>query len=315
MKFFFLLLINFGSLQLFAQSDSHKFTNAKDYQTTNFLDLFPLHIGNFWQFKVSYVSGFYPSDTIVYYANREVLKDTLMPNGKVYLEVSDTRDYTFYFNNFLRIDSSTGCIYDYSYYNNEEYLIDSLKMTEGDMIFTGNEYWLTCTNVDSVNLFGELRQRKHFSVIVIPYEFDYKYAEGIGEIYRFNRYEFIVAEHYLSEITYAMINGQEYGQLVSVNDNIIEEISYKLYQNYPNPFNPTTKIKYSIPSIVNGQVSSVTLKVYDVLGNEIATLVNEEKPAGEYEVEINAAGLPSGIYFYQLKAGSFFQTKKMVYLK
>jgi len=57
------------------------------------------------------------------------------------------------------------------------------------------------------------------------------------------------------------------------------------------------------------------LKVYDILGNEIATLVNEEKPSGEYEIGFNATGLPSGIYFYQIKVGSFIQTKKMIYLK
>ena len=85
---------------------------------------------------------------------------------------------------------------------------------------------------------------------------------------------------------------------------------YELSQNYPNPFNPDTKINYQILKF-----SHVTLKVYDVLGNDIATLVNEEKPAGIFEVEFNAAGLSSGIYFYQLKAGSFVETKKMLLLK
>jgi Secretion system C-terminal sorting domain len=85
---------------------------------------------------------------------------------------------------------------------------------------------------------------------------------------------------------------------------------YDLEQNYPNPFNPTTKIKYSVP-----QSSNVVIKVFDVLGNEIETLVNEEKPAGTYEVTWYAEQLPSGVYFYQLKAGSFLQTKKMVLMK
>ncbi|MBT8377904.1 MAG: T9SS type A sorting domain-containing protein [Ignavibacteria bacterium] len=91
--------------------------------------------------------------------------------------------------------------------------------------------------------------------------------------------------------------------------NTIPE-SFSISQNYPNPFNPTSKIKYQIP-----ELSFVTLKVYDVLGNEVATLVNEEKPTGTNEVEFNAEGLPSGIYFYQLKAGSFSETKKMILLK
>ena len=106
-----------------------------------------------------------------------------------------------------------------------------------------------------------------------------------------------------------------------------EEVSkipdeFVLYQNYPNPFNPSTKIKYIVPFVETHRDASllVTLKVYDVLGNEVATLVNEELPAGEYEVEFNVAQvsrpeISSGIYFYQLKAGSFIQTKKMILLK
>jgi hypothetical protein len=86
--------------------------------------------------------------------------------------------------------------------------------------------------------------------------------------------------------------------------------SHVLSQNYPNPFNPSTTIKYQIP-----ELSFATLKVYDVLGNEISTLFNAEKPAGSYEVELNASNLPSGIYFYRLQAGDFVETKKMVLMK
>ncbi len=93
---------------------------------------------------------------------------------------------------------------------------------------------------------------------------------------------------------------------------------FSLFQNYPNPFNPTTEIKYTVPSGTLRQAYNdilVTLKVYDVLGNEITTLVNEEKPAGEYEVEFDGSGLPSGIYFYRLQADSFIETKKMILIK
>ena len=102
---------------------------------------------------------------------------------------------------------------------------------------------------------------------------------------------------------------------VGDNQTVFE---FKLNQNYPNPFNPNTKIKYTIPSVTLRQAQSdilVTLKVYDILGREVATLVNEEKPAGEYEVEFDGSNLPSGIYFYQIRAGSFAETKKMVLLK
>ena len=86
--------------------------------------------------------------------------------------------------------------------------------------------------------------------------------------------------------------------------------NFILSQNYPNPFNPSTKIIYSVP-----QSSNVVLKVFDVLGSEVETLVNNEKPAGSYEVEFDATGLPSGIYFYQLRAGNFVETKKMILMK
>ena len=87
-------------------------------------------------------------------------------------------------------------------------------------------------------------------------------------------------------------------------------ITYSMHQNYPNPFNPSTTIKYQIP-----ELSFVTLKVYDVLGNEIKTLVSDEKSAGHFQVEYDASSLPSGIYFYRLQAGSFVETKKMVLMK
>jgi hypothetical protein len=85
---------------------------------------------------------------------------------------------------------------------------------------------------------------------------------------------------------------------------------FSLAQNYPNPFNPSTRIKYQVASN-----SRVSLVVYDILGNEIETLVNEVKPAGTYEVTWYAENLPSGVYFYQLRAGSFVDTKKMILLK
>lgn len=87
-------------------------------------------------------------------------------------------------------------------------------------------------------------------------------------------------------------------------------VTYELSQNYPNPFNPTTKIKYQMP--VDGMV---TLKVYDILGAEIATLVEEEKTAGRYEVNFNASSLASGVYIYRLQANDFVNVKKMVLLK
>ena len=96
---------------------------------------------------------------------------------------------------------------------------------------------------------------------------------------------------------------------VADNSDLLNE--FKLEQNYPNPFNPTTKIGFVIP---NGVRNLVTLKVYDILGNEIASLVNEEKTSGYHEITFNAGQLniPSGVYFYRLTAGAFTQTKAMI---
>jgi hypothetical protein len=100
---------------------------------------------------------------------------------------------------------------------------------------------------------------------------------------------------------------------VQPENEIVAEDFY-LYQNYPNPFNPITKISYQLPVS-----SNVTLKVYDILGNEVATLVNEYKNSGTYEIDFNPASSiknpASGVYFYQLSAGDFVQTKKMILMK
>jgi hypothetical protein len=95
---------------------------------------------------------------------------------------------------------------------------------------------------------------------------------------------------------------QSYNNLIPVN--------FSISQNYPNPFNPKTKIKYSVP-----QFSSVVIKVFDILGNEIKTLVNEEKPVGTYEITWYADNLPSGVYFYRIITRDFVQIKKMVLMK
>jgi hypothetical protein len=131
-----------------------------------------------------------------------------------------------------------------------------------------------------------------------------------------------------------IISGSGYfsGQFISYyNPNLINAIhhesntspeEFQLYQNYPNPFNPVTKIKFRIPNssvIVRSgatwQSPDVTLKVYDITGKEIAIVVNEQLKPGTYEVTFDASNLPSGIYFYQLQAGEFSQTKKMLMIK
>lgn len=90
--------------------------------------------------------------------------------------------------------------------------------------------------------------------------------------------------------------------------NLISE--FRLNQNYPNPFNPTTTISYTIP-----MMSNVSLKVFNILGKEVATLVNETKNAGNYSINFNASGLSSGVYFYQLTTDNITSTKKFTLMK
>ncbi len=101
------------------------------------------------------------------------------------------------------------------------------------------------------------------------------------------------------------------GGVTSLSDDKLNPDGFILAQNYPNPFNPSTTISFSIPS-----AGFTSLKVYDVLGNEVVSLVNEEKPAGKHEVRFNASSsLTSGTYFYRLSAGSFTEVKKMILVK
>jgi hypothetical protein len=109
---------------------------------------------------------------------------------------------------------------------------------------------------------------------------------------------------YIDDLEFSGIND------IKVIDNGQMPNQFELKQNYPNPFNPSTLIEYSIP-----EQSFVDLKVYDFLGNEVATLVNEEQSAGVYRADFTGADLTSGIYFYKLQAGNFVETKKMMLLK
>ncbi|MBI1937868.1 MAG: T9SS type A sorting domain-containing protein [Ignavibacteriales bacterium] len=118
---------------------------------------------------------------------------------------------------------------------------------------------------------------------------------------------------------------KKFGAVSSVNNISPLPSDFILYQNYPNPFNPTTTIEYVIPSVETGYIPSlhhVTLKIYDILGREIATLVNEHLSPGKYSVQFNVGqisnmrySLPSGIYFYKLQSGQYSAVHKMILLK
>jgi len=149
------------------------------------------------------------------------------------------------------------------------------------------------------------------------------FVEGNGTTTEPQVYSFVDKEvlsgkyqYRLKQIDYD--GSYEYSKIIEVDVNIPSE--FFLSQNYPNPFNPTTKIKFTIqqtdnPLLGGARGGFVSLKVYDILGIEIATLVNEEKPTGNYEVEFDATGLSSGTYFYKIIAGYFLSVKKMLLMK
>jgi len=144
------------------------------------------------------------------------------------------------------------------------------------------------------------------------------FIKGNGTTTEQNFYAFIDKNSPSGFITYRLkqidFDGSfEYSNSIEVTIDVPTKFS--LEQNYPNPFNPTTKIRYEIPNQAQNDKMFVTLKIYDVLGNEIATLINEEKSAGSYEVDFDAAKLTSGVYFYQLKVGNLITTKKMILMK
>ncbi|MBK9098057.1 MAG: T9SS type A sorting domain-containing protein [bacterium] len=262
----------------------------------------------------------------------------LQPNDKLYyIWKTYTPGYPGASILYERIDSSTSKIYKYDEslgLPDDEYLIDDLLAEPGDTVLSFRFYLpgSSFTLVIRDTLFekwGLTKTKRLFQEIGsgIPKP-TYSLTEDIGLDSMFFDWDYNNYDTYV--LKGCIIDGVVYGDTtaVGVDDEEYPIASeFKLEQNYPNPFNPSTKIKFTIPLVeTTRRVVFTTLKVYDILGNEIATLVNEELAAGEYEVEFDALsgignlpagrqGLISGIYFYQLNAGDFIQTKKMILLK
>jgi hypothetical protein len=144
------------------------------------------------------------------------------------------------------------------------------------------------------------------------------FVQGNGNSNSPKEYSFIEANPVSGKSYYRLkmidIDGSfEYSKEVEVNTKLPSQ--FALHQNYPNPFNPTTMIEYSIPETGHAPSLQTTLKVYDVLGKEIVTLVDEAKEAGSYKVKFDASKLSTGVYFYNLRAGTFFSTQKLIIQK
>ncbi len=145
-----------------------------------------------------------------------------------------------------------------------------------------------------------------------------QYEAAVNKLKAFqNQVNAFINGRILSEETGNMLNNKAYDLIAAIMllmqsnlSGIISQTTIGLSQNFPNPFNPSTVINFNIP-----EASSVSLKIYDVLGKEVSTLLSEEKAAGSYEVNFDASRLPSGTYIYEIRAGSFVERKKMILLK
>jgi hypothetical protein len=267
---------------------------------------FPLSNANKYYYKNRY-QEFAGADSTYY--TEQIVKDSIVNSNKVYYKF-DGR--------FYRFDESLNSLMLYS--GSEKQAVD-FRMPPGvtvnqDYKFQAN--W-KIEGSSQVLLFGKIRKvytiKATVSSTPVTEVHTVKFADGIGEIEYEHRWTLNNYPTYRSWIKTrtlirGVIGGVEYPTPVNVSETSIPPDQFFLAQNYPNPFNPATKIKFAIP-----QISEVTLKVFDLLGKEVVVLVNEEKAAGEYEVEFSSGQLSSGIYFYQIRAGNFVQMKKMILMK
>jgi len=276
-------------------------------QDTSHVKYFPLHVGDVYKYHVNILGA--PG----YDYNRRIIKDTVI-NSKKYFLLSQT--FPCIIGMFVRYDSASGNIYcwstsGYCTYSPFEPLIDSLRARENDsavVCYSVSKRF--CIDTGSTTLFGILIALKSFKM----YNFEgyssvtYGYNFGVvGAIY----HDFWSTEYHY--IVGCYIDGVLYGDttvtgIQQIGNTIPEK--YCLFQNYPNPFNPITKIKYQI-----AKLSYVKLVVYDALGRQLETLVNEQLKPGTYEVDFDDRGYPSGVYFYKLDAEGFSSVKKMILLK
>ena len=265
-------------------------------------DYFPYAVGNTWQYRT--MEGDLKTDTIT--------KDSVNNDGNVYLYYNNDTGPTYK----ITKDKDSVFIYPGSSYNKLEYVFPLEKGKEWIIESYGEDRSVGYVyDTYKVEVFGDSVDTYSVAYLVttedtISWPGNYQpqpiriIAKGFG----------VIAEY--EETTYkklvgAVINGKTYGKIVSVeteNNSLPSHI--KLYQNYPNPFNPTTVISYSLK-----EDGIVVIKVLDVLGKVVSTLVNDIKPAGFYKVNFDARKLSSGIYFYTIKSNNFFDRKKMILLK
>jgi hypothetical protein len=279
---------------------------------SNVVNFIPLNIGN--EFIYQYHNSNFDTINIKVSIDR----DTILNNRRYFL-IQNSPWGTGFFRvdtiskSFYRYDSSNSCNNYYFF----EMLVDSLaSLPQG---------WGRCSrgimssSIYSWSVFGIQTYKLRVGVFANQYYSNFKnyYLDfGLGEYYSHGP---TYINHWM--LQGCVINGIVFGDTVMHNttgltilgNNI--PINYLLSQNYPNPFNPQTKIKFAVPSNVKGQTSNVKLIIYDLLGREVTTLVNEKLKPGTYEADWDASSYSSGVYFYKLLSVDFVETRKMVLMK
>jgi len=274
---------------------------------------FPLNTGNKFIYEVGSIYG--PS----YRYKVIILKDTVIQGFRFY---KCSQNFPGYTENFIRVDSINGNImtfkpgYSCFYYTNQSSM-DSLQSKKSDTLKKClMAYKSVCIDTMKSFVFGDTVKRKIFKQDDIIYK-ERTYSRTYGLTYA----RFVEMDEVWHTLKGCVINGVVHGDTTMTGvENISTKVpsSLTLYQNYPNPFNPVTKIRFDVAE--NGKWKSengmVTLKVYDILGKEVMTLVNERLQPGTYEATWDASGFGSGVFFYRLMYGNnIIETRKMVLLK
>ncbi len=270
-----------------------------------------MKVGNKW-FYSSWVSNYNPGGPTSYEfigtRTLQIQKDTII-NGKKYFHIINNLSTRFtsgiHENEFVRIDSTTSYYYKFDQNQNEDVIFFNPFSKVNDT--TMNYYFLV--EEDTITLFNTNTLRKKLLLFVPGYGALY-WVKNFGIQYSvFNEFG-----GYIDSLKGYIINDTVYGDTSFVLDvedkkNNYPE-SFTLFQNYPNPFNPVTTIDFIIP-----EKSFTELKVFDVLAREIKTLVASELEKVRHSVQFDGNKLPSGVYFYRIKAGRFIDQKKMVLQK
>lgn len=235
-----------------------------------------------------------------------VTADSTMPNGYTYYKVNGI---AIGFYEWFRSD--TNWVYAYNYEDSLDLPIFNLHSTEGETYQYGKEEYqiTTLKNIDTLNIFNDKVKVLDF---VLETGLDITNEFQLSDKYGFIKYDNIGYGGWsYSNLIGCIINGKSYGDVTSIDpmENQTPS-SYKLYQNYPNPFNPVTTIMFNLP-----YTQKVELKIYNALGNEIATLINGIQRAGIHKIKFDGKNLSSGIYIYQIRADHFKGSKKFVLLK